>query len=401
MLKKSLLTILFILSLATQCSAQITLEYPINEEVIESPCEDWENISFTWHSTYPKPSMFFMVKVFNSTGGQMSSSSTYNSFIEIPLRNLQENTYRWTLSYMTREEYLYQRVTYDEYVWPDIKEASFNVVCTPIPEEEPDDNEEILPDEEETTPIPITNPEVKSEVITPKEPIIKKQEKFLPTVQKKIEKITTDIKDVFVWDRYVTKIVLNMIIDLFNSASKIEIPKKEEIAPKIITKKTKPFIFPFKKIIGVTQWHGNTAFQKPHTGIDFGATKETIISPGDGKVVALGWDSFNGKCFSGGNYLVIKHTNDMHTSYMHIEKYLVKNNEEVKEGQKIAISGRSGKWNCQNLKYHLHFETRKERSQTTHVNPVEYIETDWSKIPTLGYENNRGRLSGDNPHPTY
>jgi len=163
----------------------------------------------------------------------------------------------------------------------------------------------------------------------------------------------------------------------------------------------KPFIFPFKKIIGVTQWHGNTAFQQPHTGIDFGATKDTIIAPADGIVIAKGYDTFNGECFSGGNYLLIKHLNGMHTSYMHLEKTFVNKNDKVSKGEEIAVSGNSGKWNCQSLKYHLHFETRTGRYQSTHVNPVDYIETDWDQIVTLNAENIPARLSGENPHPTY
>ena len=34
--------------------------------------------------------------------------------------------------------------------------------------------------------------------------------------------------------------------------------------PKNVSTPKKPFSFPFSKNIGVTQWHGNTAFQKPH-----------------------------------------------------------------------------------------------------------------------------------------
>jgi len=164
---------------------------------------------------------------------------------------------------------------------------------------------------------------------------------------------------------------------------------------------SKPFSFPFKEYIGVNQWHGNTAFQKPHTGIDFGATQKEILAIGDGEVIGKGWDSYNGECMSGGNYLLVKHTNGMHSSYFHLQATYVDVGKKVKKGDVLGVSGNTGSWNCQPLAYHLHFETRTGRSQSTHVNPVDYIATDWSKVLTLNAKYNTGRLSGDNPHPTF
>lgn len=162
---------------------------------------------------------------------------------------------------------------------------------------------------------------------------------------------------------------------------------------------TKPFIFPFNKIIGVTQWYGNTAYQTPHTGIDFSATKEKVVAVGNGEVVGKGWDSHYGECLSGGNYLRVKQDNGMHTVYFHLKDFLVNTGDTVKKGDTIAVSGNTGAWNCQPLAYHLHFETRLNASSSSHSNPVRYVGVDWNKIPTLGYEKHPGRLSGENPHP--
>lgn len=179
-------------------------------------------------------------------------------------------------------------------------------------------------------------------------------------------------------------------------------PASETIVWNVNTSQlSKPFSFPFKEYIGVTQWHGNTAFQKPHTGIDFGAVKKEILAIGDGEVIAKGWDSYNGKCLSGGNYILIKLNNGMYSSYFHLQDTYVDVGMDVKKGTVLGISGNTGSWNCQPLAYHLHFETRTGRSQSTHVNPVDYIATDWSKVLTLNFKSNSGRLSGDNPHPTY
>ncbi len=163
----------------------------------------------------------------------------------------------------------------------------------------------------------------------------------------------------------------------------------------------KPFSFPIDRDIGVTQWHGCTAYQCPHKGIDFGARLNRVISVGDGTVVKVGYDKYGGECNQGGNFVIVKHTNGMYSTYFHLERYDVSVGKVLKEGDLIGISGNSGKWNCQNLGYHLHFETRKELSSATHVNPVEYIGIDWNGIPTIGYTQYPKRLTGENPHPNF
>lgn len=163
----------------------------------------------------------------------------------------------------------------------------------------------------------------------------------------------------------------------------------------------KSFSFPIDRYIGVTQWYGCTKYQCPHKGIDFGARLNKILSVGDGTVVKVGYDKYGGECNQGGNFVILKHTNSMYSTYFHLDHYNVKIGDSIKEGDLIGISGNSGKWNCQNLGYHLHFETRKNISSSTHTNPVEYINVDWSMIPTLGKDIYPERLTGENPHPNY
>jgi hypothetical protein len=179
----------------------------------------------------------------------------------------------------------------------------------------------------------------------------------------------------------------------------LEIPI--EISPEDISKSNKPFSFPLDRYIGVTQWHGCTDYQCPHKGIDFGARLNSVLSVGDGIVTEVGFDKYGGECNQGGRYIKVKHTNGMYTTYFHLDSTKVVVNQNVKKGELIGISGNSGKWNCQNLGYHLHFETRKDSSSSSHTNPTDYIDIDWDLIPTLGIANNPGRLSGDNPHPNF
>lgn len=167
------------------------------------------------------------------------------------------------------------------------------------------------------------------------------------------------------------------------------------------------FAFFFNRNIGVTQWHGYTAYQSPHMGIDFGSVNEPLFSPANGYVRAVGWDSYYGKCLSGGYYIRIEHDNGMHSAYLHLANYKKtgstnwKPGDRILKGQRIGTTGNTGAWNCQPLGYHLHFELRKTRYQSSHVDPVPYIEIDWNKIPTLGWKTYPGRLTGDNPHPTF
>jgi murein DD-endopeptidase MepM/ murein hydrolase activator NlpD len=166
-----------------------------------------------------------------------------------------------------------------------------------------------------------------------------------------------------------------------------------------ITNTEKPFSFPFERLIGVTQWYGNTAFQTPHTGIDFGAREENVLAVEKGEIVSKGWDSYFGECNSGGNYLRVKQENGMNTVYFHLAESYVNTGDMVKKGDIIAKSGNSGAWNCQPLGYHLHFETRLNQNMNSHDNPVKYINADWDSIPTLNYKQIPGRLTGENPHP--
>ncbi len=163
----------------------------------------------------------------------------------------------------------------------------------------------------------------------------------------------------------------------------------------------KPFSFPIDRIIGVTQWHGCTQYQCPHNGIDFGARLNRVVSIGDGTVTKVGYDKYGGECNQGGNYVIVKHTNGMYSTYFHLDSYSVSVGSRVNKGSLIGISGNTGKKNCQPLGYHLHFETRSGLSSSTHVNPVDYVNVDWNQVPTIGYKQYPGRLTGDNPHPNF
>ena len=83
-----------------------------------------------------------------------------------------------------------------------------------------------------------------------------------------------------------------------------------------------------------------------HNGLDLAAPIGTLIlAPLDGIVSAI----YNNS--SGGNQLLILHTNGITTGYAHLSKTLVKIGDFVKRGQGIAQVGNTGK----STGPHLHF----------------------------------------------
>ncbi len=84
-----------------------------------------------------------------------------------------------------------------------------------------------------------------------------------------------------------------------------------------------------------------------HKGIDIPANDKTeIYAVYNGVVEKAEYNSING------NYIVIKHSQSLKTTYNHCKKMFVKEGEIVKKGEKIALVGATG-YATGN---HLHFE---------------------------------------------
>ena len=101
--------------------------------------------------------------------------------------------------------------------------------------------------------------------------------------------------------------------------------------------------------------HPITGRISPHRGTDFAMrTGSPITSPADGRVVKAAFQK-NGA----GNYLVIRHDNGYKTRYMHLSKRMVAEGDRVSMGQKIALSGNTGR----STGPHLHYEVMVNNSQ--------------------------------------
>ncbi len=93
--------------------------------------------------------------------------------------------------------------------------------------------------------------------------------------------------------------------------------------------------------------HPVTGRISPHNGTDFATPTGTpVYSTGDGKVVLTRNHPYAGK------YIVIQHGSMYKTRYLHLSKILVRKGQTVSRGQRIALSGNTGR----STGPHLHYE---------------------------------------------
>lgn len=91
-------------------------------------------------------------------------------------------------------------------------------------------------------------------------------------------------------------------------------------------------------------------FGRMHKGVDISLhVGDTVRAAFDGRVRITNYEARGY-----GNYVVVRHTNDLETVYGHLSKFLVKNGDYVKAGTPIALGGNTGR----STGPHLHFETR-------------------------------------------
>lgn len=110
-----------------------------------------------------------------------------------------------------------------------------------------------------------------------------------------------------------------------------------------------------------TRIHPLSGRFKIHKGVDLKANYEHVYSVMDGYVISSGWDR-NG----GGNFLRIRHSESLVTSYLHLSKIYYRPGEFVKAGYIIGKSGSSGN----STGPHLHFSVIENGK---HINPIYFL----------------------------
>ncbi|HCK8897074.1 TPA: protein-L-isoaspartate(D-aspartate) O-methyltransferase [Salmonella enterica subsp. enterica serovar Typhi] len=105
----------------------------------------------------------------------------------------------------------------------------------------------------------------------------------------------------------------------------------------------------------------STRHEGGNKGIDIAGSKgQAIVATADGRVVYAG-NALRGY----GNLIIIKHNDDYLSAYAHNDTMLVREQQEVKAGQKIATMGSTGTSSTR-----LHFEIRYKGKS---VNPLRYL----------------------------
>ena len=100
---------------------------------------------------------------------------------------------------------------------------------------------------------------------------------------------------------------------------------------------------------------------RQHKGVDWACPIGTaIMASSGGRVVQAGWSSGYGYC------VTLSHPDGRRTRYAHLSKILVSVGQSVSQGQKIALSGNTGR----STGPHVHFEIIINGSQ---VDPLKYL----------------------------
>ena len=100
--------------------------------------------------------------------------------------------------------------------------------------------------------------------------------------------------------------------------------------------------------------HPITGRIAPHKGVDFAMPTGTpVIAPADGTVEKIAYQAYGA-----GRYIVIRHSREYQTVYMHLSRPLVKVGQTVKKGERIALSGNTGGSTGPHLHYEFHINGR-------------------------------------------
>lgn len=102
---------------------------------------------------------------------------------------------------------------------------------------------------------------------------------------------------------------------------------------------------------------------RTHQGVDFlTPAGRPIFASKSGRVTAAGYDK------GYGNHIELFHPDGLRTRYAHLSTLGVREGDWVRQGQTIAVSGKTGNALSRDILPHLHFEIRDENLA---LNPLE------------------------------
>ncbi|QUM83763.1 MULTISPECIES: peptidoglycan DD-metalloendopeptidase family protein [unclassified Moritella] len=108
--------------------------------------------------------------------------------------------------------------------------------------------------------------------------------------------------------------------------------------------------------------HPVTGLLRPHNGTDFATPIGTsVYATGDGIVSRVVNHKYAGL------YIEISNGQTFRTRFLHLSKALVRKGQRIKRGQKIALSGNSGRVTGPHLHYELHMRGRAVNAMTADI----------------------------------
>lgn len=108
--------------------------------------------------------------------------------------------------------------------------------------------------------------------------------------------------------------------------------------------------------------HPVTGRVSPHNGTDFAAPTGTpVLSTGDGQVIMTRDHPYAGK------YVVIQHGSSYKTRYLHLSRILVKKGQKISRGQKIGLTGQTGRVTGPHIHYEFIIRGRAVNPMTANI----------------------------------
>ncbi|HSH26702.1 MAG TPA: peptidoglycan DD-metalloendopeptidase family protein, partial [Wenzhouxiangella sp.] len=125
--------------------------------------------------------------------------------------------------------------------------------------------------------------------------------------------------------------------------------------------------------------HPVTGRVRPHNGTDYAASVGTPVwAAGEGKVIQAGYTRANG------NYIFIRHGNNIVTRYLHLSKKLVGRGDRVRQGQTIGHVGATGLATGPHLHYEFLVNGVNRNPRTVDLPPADPLPaehmTDFSRL---------------------
>lgn len=115
-----------------------------------------------------------------------------------------------------------------------------------------------------------------------------------------------------------------------------------------------PVIGPISGVYGSQRVYNNIP-GNPHFGVDIAMPVGTpVYAPAGGKVTLVHHDMF----LSGGT-LILDHGQGLSSTFIHLSKILVKEGEQVKQGEKIALVGKTGRASGPHLHWAMNWFTER------------------------------------------